>query len=102
MSTTFWGVCGGSSGVLPVFLWVSWARLPFVRLGLESSHRVRQHGAIPCEVWQRGCCDMQVTKTGKLQSTFLVRAVVGDLLKGEVFSPHEAEELMSERLRRSL
>ena len=45
---------------------------------------------------------MQVTKTGKLQSTFLVRAVVGDFLKGEVFSPHEAEELMSERLRRSL
>ena len=34
-----------------------------------------------------GAADMQLKKTGKLHSTFLVRAVVGDLLKREVFNP---------------
>ena len=95
VSTTFWSVA-----VHLVFLWASSGSSPFVRLSLESSHRGRRHGAISCEVWQRGCCDMQVAKTGKLHSTFLVRAVVGDLFKGDVFSPLQAEELMSERLRR--
>ena len=57
------------------------ACLRLVRLGLESFPRVRRQGAMPCEAWQRGCCDMQHKKTGKLHSTFLVRAVVGDLFE---------------------
>ena len=73
VTTALWSVCGGSSGV-PLFSCGRLrARLPSVRLSLEAFHRVRRHRAIPCEVWQRGSCDMQVTKTGKSHSTFLVQ-----------------------------